>query len=80
MTARTDGVKESLVKGVRVLEPVDPAYEQNTKLDREEERVREESLGIYTGFRSRVELAGPDGAARSGDGHVRSTWRSGPSH
>jgi hypothetical protein len=47
VTAGTDGVKESLVKGVRVLEPVDSAYEQNTKLDREEERVREESLGIY---------------------------------
>jgi hypothetical protein len=47
---------------------------ENTKLRREEERVREESSAINIGFKSRVELVGLLGVARSGDGNLTCTW------
>jgi hypothetical protein len=60
------------VRGKEVFNPIDSAYNKDTKLRREEEGVREVKTPIYTRFRSRVALAGLYGTirgnARSGKG------------
>jgi hypothetical protein len=67
-------LRGGLVRGKEVSNPIDSAYNKDTKLRREEEGVREVRTPIYIWFRSRVVLAGLYGAvrgnARLSKGHV----------